>query len=307
MLEVRCSSLRAGLSSLRTLESLETLHLKGYKDPSEACGDLFGQPLFDCLSLELRDLRELRSFALEGITPKDVRVCSSCTVHVKISGFHSGRHPLWQIHSQVLSCDSLRSLSWESQSFKLFCERGDDIPEQLLYGSIPWNLDKLHLDISEWTITPLPEPMAALRYLSIVTLDIEFHVPASTRWEQVFIYGQNILYVSFEDVDAFARKPPIFSFGCCKPLEPIEDWQALDAALVRSNRDWVSKSELFNGIRHFCNVCPPGRMLEVEIGPNFLCHRELVPCICEACATCLAGQGNICPIPDGDRKRMPAW
>lgn len=44
------------------------------------------------------------------------------------------------------------------------------------------------------------------------------------------------------DAHAFARKPPMFSFESGFPLELVDIWLALDAALVLSNSKWVSIS-----------------------------------------------------------------
>ena len=104
-------------------------------------------------------------------------------------------------------------------------------------------------------------------------------------------YGAELFYVGFEDVGAFARKPPIFSFESVESLQPRDHWLALDSALMESDCEWVSmRNELRfrKGLRHLCNVCRPGKMAEAEKDRMFKGHSDLNPCICAACVDCLA-------------------
>lgn len=297
MLDLRCATLKGGVASLSALTSLETLHLHGHQHYPDCCSDLYDDgPLFDCPLLELGGLRHLQSVALTGITPEGITVRSGCKVHVNVSGLHSGHHPLWE----ALSPDSLQSLTWQSLQDSYLEEDIDDIP-LLLFKDLPWNLDKLDLQVSAWTVKEVPASMLALRYLSIAASVLEICVPASARWEQVFLYGADMLCVGFEDMGAFACKPPFFSFESAETLQPRDHWLALDSALMRSNCRWVSmrnELRLGKGLRHLCNVCQPGKMAETEQHTYFACkgHFDLIPCICAACVDCLAARGKISTV-----------
>ena len=86
--------------------------------------------------------------------------------------------------------------------------------------------------------------MAHVRILTIKAESTHFYVPAKVQWQYVELCGYDHLDVIFEDVNAFAMVPMNFLFLSWKAFG--RSWLPLDAALLQSKPNWVSKAKQIN-------------------------------------------------------------
>lgn len=300
MLEVHCDSLQRGLGSLAALKSLETLQLKGdgipdASDSHDAAyfAELEGEePIFtfrfNCPSIDLSSHTRLRSLALVNITTEGLFVSPSCEVHFDLTGRYFDKHPVWSI----ICIDALRSFSWEDIESDVWIKTPQDIPKAMREASC---LDCVHIsDLGRWICEELPSALACVR---VLTMDIMLCVPAEVHWQCVYLHGWNELVVTFEDPGTFARMPMNIRFKTSE--EPLgREWLPLDAALVLSKPDWVSKSEQLKykcecegacGCKRDC-----GRYIyELSYEHLPVDFGKFTGCTCGACITCLERDRNI--------------
>ena len=241
MLDVRYASLETGVGSLVALKSLETLRLAGrVRSKYER-----SEPP-KCPSIELSSLSRLLRVALVAITPGSISISSCCAVHVKLIGTYSGSHPVWS----AFCIAALRSISWIDTRSHVSIGTPQEIPRAMREASC---LDNVYISLSgQWSCENLPSALARVRRLTIKSERIMLCVPAKVQWQQIYLTGrahQGLDDVKFEDVDAFVKVPMNFHFGSYKPLG--RSWLQLDAALVKSKPEWVSKAKQ---ITHRC-VC----------------------------------------------------
>ena len=128
--------------------------------------------------------------------------------------------------------------------------------------------------IKEWSCEKLPS--ALVRTLTIESECIMLCVPAKVQWQSIRLCGGAQLDVKFEDVGAFVKVPMSFHFASEKPFG--RSWLPLDAALVQTKPEWVSKAKQIN-----CQDAIYSLRYE-HISGMF---EELRHCTCGACIACL--------------------
>ncbi|BDA51177.1 hypothetical protein COCOBI_18-0530 [Coccomyxa sp. Obi] len=288
MLSVHCYALLSGANSLTALQSLETLQLRayGFSDVQYWCGapDFGSEGWFDCPALELSSLSRLHSLALENITAEGTIVSLSCAVHVCLFGHHRVGHPVWS----VISIDALRSIEWQDIGCNANIVTIEDIPRAMQEASC---LDcvKIH-DVGGWRSKELPSALAHVRILTIKSGCIDFHVPLNVRWQCICLSARAVLDVTFEDVGAFARMPIKFCFEIDVDAGIMggalgHEWLPLDAALVQSKPDWVSKAKQ---LEHECECegecdCDEDEIYQLLYEQFPGKFEQLMRCTCGAC------------------------
>lgn len=150
-------------------------------------------------------------------------------------------------------------------------------------------LDCVSLCEVEWSCRELPLALARVRILIIESDCIVLCVPTEVQWQCIHLNSWDHLDVTFKDVGAFARLPMNFHFESNRSLR--HEWLPLDAALVQSKPDWVSKAKQ---LKHECECADKCKyncdkyeicVLSYEHFPGK--STEFLRCSCGACIACL--------------------
>ncbi len=240
--------------------------------------------------LDLRLCGELQSIRLGNVAPAGLLLPSGCVLHLDVCYAGAGLASVW---TSVRNVGSLYYNMVEP-------------------GEIPWlatvplldsltALDTVYLDdCNDQIALRLPPAIAGAKRVTIRGYSVELKIPASHTWEVLEVYCYGSLRLEFEDLDAFARAPPAFTFEC-GDMSDVVFWDLLKAL----GKEWQMRKRPIEprSFReqndtehwHFCNRCQRG----ISTWCNFTDDKKIgsakhvEKCNCGACAECLIAAGEI--------------
>ncbi|BDA43025.1 hypothetical protein COCOBI_04-0340 [Coccomyxa sp. Obi] len=275
-------------AALPHMRQLQTVHLNM---------SMRGHDGREMSALNLTPCATLQSVRLRGVAPAGLHLPSSCIIHLDFRSWQAACPPVWA---------SLRTVGSLYYDQALPDGYMNDFVRPRLGGHVPWlngpvRLDTVCLDGANGDVAPMKTAaIAGARRIIICGRDLHLRIPAHYSWESIEVHSAGSLSLDFEDLPAFVRNPPAFSFEF-QTAKGLGIWSLLKAL----GTSWeMQMYEGVGNILHLCNRCVIDVSNDMWRNPLGECDEEIMyfpyginrldaMCRCGACSKCLFKAGKV--------------